>query len=692
MASRADSRTVTGNLVHCRASLVTSDAECKRLFGSLWKSTYVTGTVVNLVQEVINGRRRRSVEVDWKIQDRCKRVTLKIVNIKAGTDTSEKDAEENNPISPLLLSFEDDVEQELEMIDLVTEQDANSANANAVVHGRSWSTGPVMTSLNGHVSKQHCSVIGQSGTIFTFGSAPRDLTPFECFTTMFPMKHLEVIKRLTNVKLQERDIRTVTSGELLRFFGLLILLTRFNVSSRRDLWKKTSSKYIPTPDFGRIMSRKRFENILSHICWSDLTEDEDAEMTDSRWSLVSGFLKAINDHREHFVKPSDHLCIDESISRWYGLGGDWIKMGLPHYVAYDRKPENGCELKSMACGASGIMLRLELVMGQTSSEVQEFRDECSHTTALTLRLAKPWLRSGRVVCGDSYFASVQTAEALLKYGTRFIGVVKNATKGFPMEYLARQELTSRGDHVSMQSRIESSDKDLAAVLWMDRERRYFISSCHTTNPGTPISRERWRSVGDSTSKISFQVPVPELVERYYQCCSQVDRHNRCRQDSLGLEKKLEVKTWSLRINSSLLAVTIVDAWLLYKYSHGPRFHMCQSGFYEKLAEELIENSYDSIKRRSWNSSEGSESSSDEDFSAGIGTHLAMTHKKRKLSDGSVSNALYQGRCRSCKRFKSKFQCSTCRDNGLGDIYLCHAGTKRTCFSAHLKQKHDIELM
>lgn len=52
------------------------------------------------------------------------------------------------------------------------------------------------------------------------------------------------------------------------------------------------------------------------------------------------------------------ICIDESMSRWYGKGGDWINEGLPHYVAIDRKPENGCEIQTACCGTSGIMMSL----------------------------------------------------------------------------------------------------------------------------------------------------------------------------------------------------------------------------------------------------------------------------------------------------------------------------------------------
>ena len=41
----------------------------------------------------------------------------------------------------------------------------------------------------------------------------------------------------------------------------------------------------------------------------------------------------------------------------------------------------------MACSASEIMLRMELVMGQSSPQVLAFRDDFSHSTVLTLILA-----------------------------------------------------------------------------------------------------------------------------------------------------------------------------------------------------------------------------------------------------------------------------------------------------------------
>jgi hypothetical protein len=42
-----------------------------------------------------------------------------------------------------------------------------------------------------------------------------------------------------------------------------------------------------------------------------------------------------------------------------------------------------------------------------------------------------------------------------------------------------------------------------------------------------------------------------------------DRHNRCRQDDLMLERKYQTQDWSIRVNHSLLGIVSVDSWLLY---------------------------------------------------------------------------------------------------------------------------------
>jgi hypothetical protein len=106
----------------------------------------------------------------------------------------------------------------------------------------------------------------------------------------------------------------------------------------------------------------------------------------------------------------------------------------------DRKPVKVCEIQNSACGKLEIMLHLCLVKSQEDNENPQLDDELNHGTNILLDLLYPWYNTDRVVCADSYFASVQRAEKLLQHGLRFIGMVKTATRNYPMKFLSEFEL------------------------------------------------------------------------------------------------------------------------------------------------------------------------------------------------------------------------------------------------------------
>ncbi|KAI2511132.1 Transposase IS4 [Fragilaria crotonensis] len=230
------------------------------------------------------------------------------------------------------------------------------------------------------------------------------------------------------------------------------------------------------------------------------------------------------------------ICVDESMSRWYGQGGHWINHGLPQYAALDRKPENGCEIQNAACGVCGVMLRLKLVKGANLPGVEdkEFADNSNsmlHGTRVLKHLVSPWFGSHRIVCAaDSYFASVGAANELFRNGLRFIGVVKTATRGFPKQILTCVELQSRGVFLlSKQANATARTPALGAVVWMDRERRYLISTAGSFEAGTPYQRSRWRQVDQTPNaapeQVVFTITQPNC-EIYYSTCGSIDMHNR----------------------------------------------------------------------------------------------------------------------------------------------------------------------
>ena len=108
-------------------------------------------------------------------------------------------------------------------------------------------------------------------------------------------------------------------------------------------------------------------------------------------------------------------------------------------------------------------------------------------------LVKAWANTNSIVVADSYYASVQAALRLWAIGLRFIGTVKTAVKEFPMAYLSGRPMNDgRGDRHGVVSRDLTTGASMLAYCWVDRERRYFITTCSSLAPGPMCIRKRWR--------------------------------------------------------------------------------------------------------------------------------------------------------------------------------------------------------
>lgn len=118
------------------------------------------------------------------------------------------------------------------------------------------------------------------------------IEPFDIFMMLFPAKQLQDMVRFTNQRLASlsEPKGPVTEGEILRFFGVLILGTFVEFDNRKDLWtKKSDSKYVPAPNFAKTgMSRDRFLTLFVHLRYSFQPDKKPAGMTHEtyRWMLI----------------------------------------------------------------------------------------------------------------------------------------------------------------------------------------------------------------------------------------------------------------------------------------------------------------------------------------------------------------------------------------------------------------------
>ena len=116
---------------------------------------------------------------------------------------------------------------------------------------------------------------------------------------------------------------------MIKCFGIIILATCFEFGDRSILWSTVSqSNYRSAPVFVNTgMNRHRLNMLWRYVRWNHQpdAQSEGTSHVAHRWKLVEDFVNNFNEYRTKLFSPSDIICADESISRWYGQGGHWIK-------------------------------------------------------------------------------------------------------------------------------------------------------------------------------------------------------------------------------------------------------------------------------------------------------------------------------------------------------------------------------
>ena len=203
-------------------------------------------------------------------------------------------------------------------------------------------------------------------------------------------------------------------------------------------------------DSGRFIPERRFREIKSAFRVVDKSKCNEKDV----WWPVRSFIQKFNENRRRSIYPSYKCVVDESMCAFRGSG-------LPHVSFVPRKPEPvGLELKTLADTESGVMLCLEMCEGKEAMSSKKYRPDLGSSVATTRRLVEDSGISGtgRIVCGDSWFASLKTAAELMNDGVYFIGNVKTAHSCFPKQHLQSLvgEGTTRGDHAVMTAKVEDT--------------------------------------------------------------------------------------------------------------------------------------------------------------------------------------------------------------------------------------------
>lgn len=335
------------------------------------------------------------------------------------------------------------------------------------------------------------------------------------------------------------------------------------------------------------------------------------------WYEVRELIHEFNSNMEKSFYPGKFLTVDEIMSAWKGLSCQFTAMGIPHLTKIIRKPEGvGAEMKAVACGESGIILKVDLMEGASLMNDKPYQREYGAGCAVILRLIWHWKDSHRVVIADSAFSSFKTLYVLwCLCKTFFMGIVKTAHTHYPVdifkEWFDAEDAIRQNDHSiqrgtwhvlsstfrnrlpNRNERAQDVDFPVMAICWADKKAKHIISNWGTTlRSPTNSLRKRSKTVRDPVTGIldtvhcDKEVMQPEVIEDFYKRFAVIDVNDHLRQGILGIERQWYTKHWWMRIFQTILGVVVTSCYLAHKLEN-PSEHMEFIPFVNLLCSELI---------------------------------------------------------------------------------------------------------
>ena len=271
----ANPRRIVGSMVEAKACHVTSLAECARRYGSNSKTKKVQGIVthVEVIKNSTTNRTTTFVTAAYDLGGTTIRpCRLNIRSVKAvptptaatvptgggallgsadgDSTTTEVSTQPTSTIPTLAAPSNTNTSLEQPTVvvaratpplttenneTVIANNDTPLPEAAATVHEQEWFVDDPATKLpvNGNYHSRNWAVKTRMGDMLGRGGDHQNsYSRLEYFLMLFPPQQLQLILQLTNNELAMARKNYTTAGEIVKFFGVMLLVTRFEFGSQ----------------------------------------------------------------------------------------------------------------------------------------------------------------------------------------------------------------------------------------------------------------------------------------------------------------------------------------------------------------------------------------------------------------------------------------------------------------------------
>ncbi|KAL2102438.1 hypothetical protein ACEWY4_001606 [Coilia grayii] len=414
----------------------------------------------------------------------------------------------------------------------------------------------------------------------------------------------------------------VTIPEMKAFIALHLSMGVVEKHELVDYWSEFWLTY--TPGFGKIMSRNRFQIILSFLHFNDNQNYIGrGQPGHDRLFKVRPIIDLIIPCFSNVYGPRKELSLDEMTIAFKGRST--LKLYNPN------KPDKyGYKVFVLSEAKSGYVLQWSMYTGQRADEHAEIG--ASHL--VVSQLMAPYTGKGHEVYMDSYYTSPAVATELASKDTGLCGTVSSQRRGMPKALKPAMLPLSKGDDP-----VFMRQGKMLACAWHDTKRVTMLSTVH----GNTCVRKRIR--GKHSNSGYREINRPLCVDQYNTFMGGVDTADQRMKTYLFPHRS---RKWYNRIFNAILSISMVNAHILYRECTAAP-HKAMKVFVQDIITALLEGfSKKEGKRGGRPSVEGGE----------MPLRLTERHWLRNADD-RPDCVVCSDRTRPKGRHQTKYRCSQC---------------------------------
>ena len=359
--------------------------------------------------------------------------------------------------------------------------------------------------------------------------------------------------------------KDVNASDIKLFMAHVIVMSLVRKSAVHSYWSRSTLSH--TPFFGKHLSRNKFQTILWHLHFNDISGNPPPGCAGhDPLSRIRNVISMAQDNFKHAYVCGADVAVDESMCGFRGR----VK-----FLQYNKSKPNKFHIKLFMASEkqTGYMLTFSVYTGSECNELVKQNAVLDPSSSVTTKTVMGLLESGnlldmhRRIWFDNWFNSVELLLEMLSRDTYGAGTVRTNRKDLPKAVVGKSVKLKRFESVYRRN------GHVLCLRWCDKRPVTMLSTIHEAVE--VISKTKYN--GEVLVK-------PVVIHDYNFAMNTVDKSDHL----LSSYVALKGNKWYRKLFLHLFNMIILNSYILNK-QYGDQ-KMSHTAFREYIANHLVTTS------------------------------------------------------------------------------------------------------